>query len=177
MTPSRIASRQKHREEREKLRQEAKGCTYDEYGKYKEKCHKSGADCLVYKTCAQFGVDAEKWPIHPFENLRDNPEKERQLALAIGNGDEAAGRNLMREGRKCVTQTMWTDPAFQTSMRENKDQRCRDDYARWYERQQQAHGAAAAAAATGGGKNKKKAPAVKRRKLVVRKKKVVAKRA
>jgi hypothetical protein len=167
LTPSRLASRQKHRDERDKVRHDAKQCTYDQYGAFKQTCHESGAACSVYAACGHLGVDPKTWPIHPFENLRDNPDKERQIAVAIGKGDEAAGRNMMRDARKCITTTMWNDPTFQTSMRENKDQLCRDDYARWYERQQQQQPPPAAAA--GGGKKpkkktiKKKAPATKKK--------------
>jgi hypothetical protein len=83
-------------------------CRVKAYEKYRADCAKAFKDggpdkCSLIDQCQSYGVGSEFWPVEVWQLP---PENVRNLS-----------RELVQEGKKCMTRTMWSDPRFIDSLK------------------------------------------------------------
>ena len=138
-------------------------CRIALYDQYRNECHGKGPECSLVKSCSQFGVGGEHWPV----NVWSLP-KESFAALTP---------EVVKKGRDCMTGVMWSDTATDA---EGKSWGTRLQGCGGRVPQFNVAAAAAAAAAAGGaivrrkkaalGAAKKKSPVAAKKKAVIKRK-------
>ena len=81
---------------------------------YRERCEKMGDKCVAVQDCKKFGFGSEDWPVTKYR-FDKNDEADQKLKAKI---EKEHGENAVKDGNKCVSNSMWKDALFAKQMME-----------------------------------------------------------
>jgi len=89
--------------------------TINSYKKeYRERCEKLGDKCVAVQDCKEFGFGSDEWPVTKYR-FDKNDEADQKLKATI---EKEHGENAVKDGNKCVSNSMWKDALFAKQMME-----------------------------------------------------------
>ena len=93
------------RVKREPMPAESFNCMVGYYDKYRSDCA-AKKSCPLVQACQEFGVGTSLWPVTTYRHSDDEFEKLKQTP------EFASGKINLGKGRRCMNDTMWSDPGF-----------------------------------------------------------------